>query len=277
MSERRALQRAELALAALGLTAALLVLIVAVDFVHFHGFGFDLHVALAVFDAIVIARALASLTRQLRGQRAFLRGLPVLRTALVHGHRVRVVPGPELVAFCAGLCRPAVYVFEGTLRTTGKAELRAVLAHEEHHRARRDPLRLLLARIVSDALRPLPPFATLAERERALADLAADAVTVDALGARSPLASAFVRFDAVAPERVDRLVRTGPAQTVPSALLVAAGVALAGIAALVAPMLLADWHPDIVPVSLEPIAVLLACAPACFAAQRAAACVRPAA
>jgi hypothetical protein len=273
VTERRALHRLELALGVLGMTVATLAFVVAVDIAYYHGLELEPQLALAVVDAVVIARALASLGRQLHAQRAFLRRLPVLGTAVVHGHRVNVVPGQELVAFCAGLLRPAVYVSEGTL-ATAEGELRAILAHEEHHRARRDPLRLLLARTVSDALRPLAPFAALAEREAALADLAADAAAVDALGDRTPLASALVRFDTVAPERVDRLVAAGPAQTIPSALLVAAAVTLAGLAIVVASMLLAEWH---LHPALEPLALLLVCVPACLAAQGAGRCLRPAA
>jgi bla regulator protein blaR1 len=268
----------ELALGALGFTAALLVLVIALDAVHYHGLAPEPHLALAVLDAVVIVRAAASLVRQLRAQRRFLCRLPVVGTAVVYGHRVRVVPGPAFQAFCAGLLAPAVYVSEGMLRDAGDAELRAVLAHEEHHRARRDPLRLLLARTVSDSLRPLPPFTSLARREAALADLAADAATVDRLGDAMPLASALVRFDeqaGVAPERVDRLVAAGPGATVPSALLIAAGAALAGIAALLAPMLLADWHPDLTLPVFEPLALVAACVPACLAAHRAGICLRP--
>jgi hypothetical protein len=275
VTDLRALQRLELALGVLGMTVVALVVVVAFDVIHYHGLAFEPHLAFAALDAVVVGRAIASLARQLRARRAFLRRLPVLRTAVVQGHHVRVVPGRSLTAFCTGLRRPAVYVSEGTLATS-EPELRAILAHEDHHCMRRDPLRLLLARTVSDALKPLPPFAALAEREAALADLAADAAAEDALGDRKPLASAFARFEAVAPERVDRLVRTGPAQTIPSALLAAAAVTLAGIAALLAPMLFANWHPSLVlPRFSEPLALLLVCMPACLAAARAGSCLRP--
>jgi peptidase M48-like protein len=278
VTEIRALRRVELALAGLGLTVGLLAFVVALDALHYHGLTLEPQIAFAALDVVVIARALASALRQLRAQRRFLRELVVLRTAVIDVHRVRVVPGRDLAAFCAGMLRPEVYLSEGTMSAAGGAELRAIVAHEAHHRARRDPLRLLLARVVSDALRPLPPFVALAEREAALADLLADAAAVDALGDRTPLASALVRFDSVAPERVDRLVRAGPALTIPSALLVAAGAALVGIAALVAPMLLADWHPDLtIPPAIELAALVLACAPACLAARRAGICVRPSA
>jgi hypothetical protein len=267
VTERRALRRAELSLAALGVTTLLLAVIVAVDAVHFHGLALDLHVALGLAGAVVIARAAASLVRQLRGHSAFLRRLPVVREARIHGYAVHVVPGHGLHAFCAGLLHPAVYVSEGALAADGPG-VRAILAHEDHHRVRRDPLRLLCARVVADALRPLPPFGSLAEREAALADLAADAATVEALGDRAPLASAFARWGSVAPERVDRLVGATRAVAIPSVLLIAAATIVAAITVLVVTMLLADWHP-------EQAVLLVASLPACLAARRAAASLRP--
>ena len=138
MRDARSVRRAQLAVATLGATAVLLVIAIAYDAMRFHGLTTEPHLAFALLDALVIARATVSLVRALRGQRAFLRRLPVLREIVVHGHAVRVVPGRSGV-FCAGLLRPAVYVTEGTLRAGRSAELRAILAHEEHHRARRDP------------------------------------------------------------------------------------------------------------------------------------------
>jgi len=281
VSDARSVRRAQLAVAALGATAVLLVIAIGYDALRFHGLTAEPHMAFALLDALVIARASVSLVRGLRGQRAFLRHLPVLRETVVHGHAVRVVPGRSGV-FCAGLLRPAVYVAEGTLRAGRSAELRAILAHEEHHRARRDPLRLLCARVVADALRPLPPFASLADRQAALAELAADAASVKALGDVKPLASALARFDAsdepgtgVAPERVDQLTGLLRAATIPSALLVAVGVALAAIVAAVAGMLVAEWHLDVtLSVPLEVAALIAACVPAAVAARRGAACLR---
>jgi hypothetical protein len=281
VTDDRDLRRTELALGVLGLTVALLAFIVAFDAIRYHGLellSLDAHsvvlIALGVLDGFVIVRGAASLSRQLRAHRRFLRALPVRCVTLAGGHRVRIFPGRPLGAFSAGLLRPVVYVSEGTLGAAGDAELDAILAHEEHHCARRDPLRLLLARVVADAIGPLPPFAALAERQAAVADLAADAAAVDALGDAAPLASALARFDergvGVAPERVDRLVRTARADTVSYALLAAATIALAGIAALVAPMLLVGWHPDLIlPVVIEPAVLITVCAPACYAAHRA--------
>jgi Zn-dependent protease with chaperone function len=184
VDERRDLRSVELALGALALTVALLVSVTALDALGYHAHAlWDVHtlgsrgagaIAIGLLDAVVIARAAASVARQLRAQRRFARDLPLVGAATVHGHDVRVFTSAALEAFCAGLLRPAVYVSTATLREVGSAELRAILAHEAHHRARRDPFRLLVARALADAFRPLPPFAALAERQAALADLAAD-------------------------------------------------------------------------------------------------------
>jgi bla regulator protein blaR1 len=262
-------KRVELALWALALTAALFMLVVTLDAAHHHGW---LVVAVAAADLFVLARAAGSLARQVRAHSAFLRALPVRGDALVHGHRVRVLPGRAPGAFCAGLLRPRVYVSDGTLSAAADAELQAILAHEEHHRARRDPLRLLLARTVADAFHPLPPFASLAERETAVADLAADAAAVHAVGSASPLAAALDRFadGGVAPVRVDRLVGAAPAGTVPVVLLAAAGLALVASMAFEEPLFVGH-HP-----AHEPSLLLAAFIPACLAARRAGAFLRPA-
>ena len=292
MPSRRGFQRLELALGLLGLTAGALVLMLAIDALWIHG-GHMLRapghigdhatdpesiglVLVGILDSFVIVRAATSLIRQLRRQRAFLRALPVRGAAELHGHAVRLFPGGPLDVFCAGLLRPAVYVSEQMLRETSACELRAILAHEAHHRRRRDPLRLLLARVVSDAFRPLPPLASLADRQRALSDLSADAAAVRELGSAQPLAAALVRFDAdagVAPERVDQLVREAAPETVPSWLLAAAAMMLAGIAAAAVSLTL-GWHPASLPLLIELVLTVVAFMPACLAAQRAGAYLR---
>lgn len=277
MSERAALLRAQLALTTLGLTAVLVVAILAIDASHHHPLDPHPHLALAAIDALVIWRAVASLMRQLRRQREFLRRLPVARETTVHGHRVRVLPGAGFQAFCGGLLRPAIYVSEEALRA-GDAGLRAILAHEEHHRSRRDPLRQLLARTLADAFRPLPPFVSLPDRQASLADLAADRAAVSALG-RAPLASAMARFEeGIAPERVDRLLGTGGGTSMPVAMLGAAWLSPVAIAAAIATMVLTGWHPDLtLPIPLEPGMLIAISAPACIAAWRVGAWMRPAA
>jgi hypothetical protein len=131
--------------------------------------------------------------------------------------------------------------------------------------------------MVGDALRPLPPFTRLAERQATLADLAADAAAVRVLGGRAALASAMMHFEAaVEPARVDRLAGTARAITVSTAVLATSCLFLLVIAAALAAMVFADWHPDVtLPVPLEPLALIAISAPACLAARRVAVCLRP--
>ena len=301
MASGRAFQRLEVALGALGLTAAALVLIIAIDALRFHvaavltcachlqvadvgaeGWAF---IALGVIDLVIIVRAARSLVLQLRAHRAFRLRLPVTGVVDVDGEPVRVIPSRTPHAFCAGLLRPAVYVSHGLLGDCEDRELRAVVAHEAHHRARRDPLRLLLARVVSDAFRPLPPLATLAERHVELADLAADAAAVRRLGDVQPVASALVRFDdmharsggGIAPERVDHLARTTPPPSVSAWLLGAVAIGLAGLAALGIPLALGRHPEPALPIALEATAIVVACMPSYLAARRVDACLHPAA
>src|SRR4051794_1375953 len=56
----------------------------------------------------------------------------------------------------------------------GHRVLGAVLAHEEHHRTRRDPLRILVITCLADALFFLPAVARLRDRYVALVELRAD-------------------------------------------------------------------------------------------------------
>ena len=142
----------------------------------------------------------------------------------IAGHRVTIVPDARPLAFCTGLLRPRVFVSSGALERLDEDELAAVIAHESHHAARRDPLRVLIARAIGDAysLRALP------RREEALGELAADAAAVRSGGA-APLAAALLAFGGdAAPGRVDRLVGEPPRDEVPRALVVVAGGVMAG-------------------------------------------------
>lgn len=279
MSDPAVLRRAECALVLLGLTPALLVAIFLLDVAAHHGIALDPQLAFGVLSAVIIVRTVVSLARQLRRQRVFLARLPTTRPSTINGHRVQVIPGQSPHAFCAGLLHPQIYLSEGALNT-GDAELTAILAHEESHRARRDPLRRLLARLVADGLRPLPPFAALADRQAALADLVADAAAIRATGGPAALASAMMHFedgDRVAPARVDRLLGTAPAVVVPALVMAVAGLFLITIAAALVTMMFANWHPDVtLPVAVEPVVLIALTAPACMAAARVTACLRPA-
>ena len=269
MADPRGLRRLEFALAALGLTAGLSALLVALDAIRFHTAAFAEAIyelklgaiepeavallVLAGVDATILIAAARSLLRQVRAQRGFIRRLDVAGERQVDGRPVVIVADERPLAFCAGFLRPSVFVSTGTFALLGHDELRAVVAHEAHHAARRDPLRLLLAGALAAAFSVLPPLRSLRKRQAALAELAADAAAVRALGDAGPLASALLAFDGsrspavvgIAPERVDHLLGDARATDVPRVLLLAAGLVLAALIVVFLRMALWPGHPEL--------------------------------
>jgi Zn-dependent protease with chaperone function len=197
--------------------------------------------ALAVLGAAVVGVAARTAWRQVRATRALVRALPVVGP-FERDAAVTVVDDATPHAFCAGYLLPRVYISTGAIALLSEAELAAVLAHERHHAASRDPLRLACGRVLSHALFFLPALRRLHERCRNLAELSADAAAVRAAGgARAPLASALLAFGSqegeevvgISPERVDWLLGEPAPWTPPGTLLAGALVTLAALAGLV--------------------------------------------
>lgn len=197
--------------------------------------------ALAVLGLVVAVRAARSALRQRRQQRRFLRDLRVVAEAEVCGSSVLLIDEPRPQAFCAGCLRPRLYLSIAALERLSEAELRAVLAHERHHLLRRDPLRVLVARVLSESLFFLPILPRLSARYAALAELAADEATVHHTNDRRALASALLSFGesgspaivvGIAPERVDHLLGERPRWELPASLVLGSLVAIAALTAL---------------------------------------------
>jgi hypothetical protein len=155
---------------------------------------------------------------------------------------VSVIDAGTPLAFCAGWLRPRVYVSTAALERLSAAELRAVLAHEHHHLALRDPLRLAVGRVLCQALFFLPVLRPLHDRYGEVAELTADAAAVAATGgAAAPLASAMLAFGAsesgdvvgISPGRVDSLLGRPAAWRLPWLLLMTALVTFAAVLGLV--------------------------------------------
>jgi Peptidase family M48 len=256
-----AVRRLELALAGLVATGALLMLVVTVDAIRFHlpplSGGYDLHtlavLLLVAVEGVVLWRAGRSLVRQLAAARRLAR-LPVCARRAVGGHAVAVVGGAQPRAFCAGLLRPRVCITEAALARLSADELRAVVEHEACHARRRDPLRLVVAQVAADGFGFLAPLRRLPARQAAVADLAADAAAVAALGSRKPLAAALVRLREPAPERLDHLLGR-PLRVPPPAVSLCALGALAGLGALAATLALLPRDPALPLLLLPALAV----------------------
>jgi len=188
--------------------------------------------ALALLAFAVAIRGVSSLLRQLLAHRRALRRLTPQGGLARDDVAAVLIEDPRPTAFCAGYLRPRVFVSTGALALLREAELTAVLQHEAHHARRRDPLRLLVAKALADALFFLPALRRLRTRYAEMAELAADEAAVRATRDPAPLASALLAFEAgvgagavgIAPERVDRLLGERPRWNPPIASI-ASGVA----------------------------------------------------
>ena len=103
---------------------------------------------------------------------------------------MRVVSGLPTPAFTVGWLRPRVYVDAALAGLLTADELAAVLAHEEAHVARRDPLRLSALRFLACTLFFLPALRRLAADAADEAEIAADDRAAGLAGAGAPLALA---------------------------------------------------------------------------------------
>ena len=176
------------------------------------------------------------------------------------------------LAFCAGWLRPRVYVSTEGLARLSESELRAVLAHEQHHEALRDPLRLAVSRVLCQALFFLPVLRLLHDRYADVAELTADAAALDAIdgaAARSPRRCSPChhrrgRGGRHLPARVDSLLGQPRAWRLPGCCSIAA---LATLGALVALAWRADGHAsfhtslNLPIVSSQPCVLVLALVP----------------
>ena len=195
---------------------------------------------LAGIGAASGACALRTLVSHCRSQRRLLRRLDVLDRLPVAAGTAHVFTDDRPQAFCAGLLRPRIYLSTGAVSILDSHELDAVIAHEAHHAAQLDPLRILLAAVLRDALFFLPIMRHVADRYGALAEIAADEAAVRHCSDRAALASAMLTFDArapagtvgIAPERVDHLLGQAPRWQLSLSLLAAGAATLGAVAAL---------------------------------------------
>lgn len=67
-----------------------------------------------------------------------------------------LVQSTEPLAFCHGFLKPQICLSTGLVDLLSPSQLQAVLLHEDYHRQRFDPLRILVVRAISTALFFLP-------------------------------------------------------------------------------------------------------------------------
>jgi beta-lactamase regulating signal transducer with metallopeptidase domain len=94
-------------------------------------------------------RLVAGLARR---RRALPQSLAAMAAELGLAGRLLLVEESDTYTFTQGLWRPRIWLTTGLVELLDEAELRAVLCHERHHLARRDPLRVLLTRSLAQGL-----------------------------------------------------------------------------------------------------------------------------
>jgi hypothetical protein len=146
-----------------------------------------------------------SIGRQMQATRRLLRSLgparslsPELaslgrRLGLPRG-RLRLVTDPRPLAFCVGLARPTVWLTTGLVSALDRESLTAVLRHEGHHLRHRDPLKLLLVRVLADAFFFLPAVRELGRAYEVHKELAADVEAALDPAGRVGLARALLKL-----------------------------------------------------------------------------------
>jgi Zn-dependent protease with chaperone function len=107
--------------------------------------------------------------------------------------RLDMVAGEDAFAVTYGVLRPRILVSSGLATALTPAEIGAVLAHEREHLRRRDPLRMLAARLVAAWGCYLPAGRWLASRAALRYELTADRAAAGRAG-RSVLAGALLKL-----------------------------------------------------------------------------------
>lgn len=190
---------------------------------HSATFGVWLLLAVPLVAAIWTANRERAIGAELRAATRAARLEPVPGdTAAIAGvvgvaEALDVVDTPHPFAFVYGWLHPRICVSTGLIGRLSDRELEAVLRHEQWHLVRRDPVRLLLVRMLSAAFLFVPGIRRLSRQYRLATEIAADRHAVNAMGSRRWLLSALMK-----------LVRTVP----PAGVVAFVGAADVRIAAL---------------------------------------------
>lgn len=152
--------------------------------------------ATAIFGTWRAVRMLSCTRRAIQQRRAIEPPRRLRAAALQVGivDRVGCFDDRRAFAYCAGILRPRVWVSSGAVRRLRREELEAVLWHEGHHLERRDPLRILVVRILSSALFAVPLIRSLGDRFELAKELDADQAALRAQAGAKGLAGALYKL-----------------------------------------------------------------------------------
>lgn len=97
----------------------------------------------------------------------------------------------EPMVFCYGFFNPRVCISSAVVNSLSYHELKAVLLHEQHHLKMYEPIKLLLVKIISNALFFIPGIKNLSRQYAVFSELAADETATDNFKNKAPLAQAL--------------------------------------------------------------------------------------
>jgi Zn-dependent protease with chaperone function len=104
-----------------------------------------------------------------------------------------LIESSEPVAFCFGFFHPRICLSTGFITLLSKTQLRAAVLHEDYHRQKFDPLRILLLEVFTKALFFLPVVQEYSRLYKIQLELAADRYAVERAG-KAALAGALHRL-----------------------------------------------------------------------------------
>ncbi len=143
-----------------------------------------------------LLRAMRLVVGEWRGARRVRRLSQFGRSHRTRGIEEVWVRGSPRLCHAVGWWQPRVLVSDALRRVVGVGELRAALAHEHAHHRRRDPLAILILRVIG--LFQPPALARSAEEDfRNAAEMAADAAAAHEVGDGLLVASALVAITRV--------------------------------------------------------------------------------
>jgi beta-lactamase regulating signal transducer with metallopeptidase domain len=145
------------------------------------------HLLSYTFVGAILSGTLA-LLRTWRGQRVKLSSVATdaellqtsdkeLQHLMVHmglKDKIRLLDCDLHYCFCAGLIRPQIYLSRGMATRLTPMEVEALVLHEKYHMDNRDPLRILIGRLVVSALFFIPALKDIFKRYLVEKEVAAD-------------------------------------------------------------------------------------------------------
>lgn len=123
--------------------------------------------------------------------------------------KIMTVASNQSLLFTAGLIKPRIYLADSLLTTHTAMEIKAMLAHEENHVAKRHPLKLLLAKW---AINFLPIFGIkkwLYESYLTSTEVAADSWAEVKIKTKLPIVSALYKLEQMTLPSTEGLVMSG--------------------------------------------------------------------